>query len=186
MDEVSFSAKLPKYTLSELQQLRLNCLAYERGDLASLVEMELRQRPKPRKPRVRSKAKSPVRVTFDGDVREWEHARDAYVWLLEKFIAAAPHVFDVDPHRASELAPGTRRNHFAERETELFYSSPHLALSSSNFARLSNGWVADVDVSNDRKLEILLRLSLICGLSYRSRWRFDETLRPQQDFPDFF
>lgn len=96
MDESAFIARLPRCTVLELQQLLLNCLERERDDFALLVEAELRKRPTPKTSRVRSKKKTPVRVTFDAEVREWAHAKDAYVWLLEKFIAAAPHVFAVD------------------------------------------------------------------------------------------
>jgi hypothetical protein len=109
-------------------------------------------------------------AVFKGQKQSFDTAKDGYVWLLEKFMAIRPELFLGPSSDTVYLAIGKSRNYFAKRPHALFRASPHLADNPGNFARLSNGWFANLNLSNDQKFDILCRFSAVTGLEYETDW----------------
>lgn len=110
---------------------------------------------------------------FRGVQKEFATARDAYVWLVESIIGFCPSIFADHSTAPLRSSLGKSGKYFAKTLEELFHSSPHLSREESAFVRLSNGWVASVTLSNAQKFDILLRLSVVAGLTYPSDWEWN-------------
>lgn len=123
--------------------------------------------------------------------RRFSTARDAYIWLVERFIGLRPEVFtDIKWGTTGYVAVGQRhnergaiRNYFARSPKKLFRKSPHLAENSNNFAQLTNGWYANTNLSNVQKFDILCRFGWVVGLKGGADWDW-EVLDPSEQLAD--
>jgi hypothetical protein len=64
---------------------------------------------------------TPTRCIFDGKEQSFPTAKEAYLWLIERFVEARPSIFNA-PSREETLyvALGNKRNYFAKTPTALF------------------------------------------------------------------
>jgi hypothetical protein len=118
------------------------------------------------------RATTPSIARFRDVQEEFVTGRMAYIWLVENILAEKPTIF-ADPSRKKlEAILGNSRKYFAHNLETLFQDSPHLIAGKSTYARLTNGWVASVTLSNAQKFNILLRLSALARLSYPQDWEW--------------
>jgi hypothetical protein len=120
----------------------------------------------------RSGGRTYNRATFLGEAREFQTAKEGYLWLAENFISKVPDVFANPDGRTARIAIGHGRNYFARSPEKLFGKSPHLADNSANYSKLSNGWFANVNLSNANKFEVLVRLSYAANMAYGEAWEW--------------
>jgi hypothetical protein len=118
------------------------------------------------------KRATPSTARFRDVHKEFSTGREAYIWLVENIVSARPAIFSVPSSKKLAIILGNSRKYFAHNLETLFESSPHLMAEQSTFARLSNGWVASVILSNAQKFGILLRLAALAELSYPQDWEW--------------
>ncbi len=128
---------------------------------------------------------------YKGTTKRFSTAKEAYIWLAERFIGVRPEVFtDIKWETTGYVAIGHRRseghairNYFARSPGKLFRESPHLAEDSNNYFQLANGWYANTNLSNAQKFDILCRFGWVVGLKGGSEWDW-EVLDPSEQLAD--
>lgn len=160
-----------------LMRMRNNALNKKRWDCVAAAEEELiRRYPGWDKPSKRHGPK-PTRAMFKDEVKVFETSKEAYVWLIERFIREYPKPFKTIDWETWFIVKCDRdiykRLYFARSPEKLFYGSDNkeeLAGNPSNYVQLSNGWYANLNISNERKLAILRRFSAVAGLKFKKDW----------------
>lgn len=125
----------------------------------------------------------PAVARFHGRERQFPTSKDAYLWLIERLIETKPIVFDDPSKDTIYLALGKRRNYFGRDLRKMFHASPELADNPSNYGRLSNGWYANLNLSNAQKFDVLMRFAALAGLEYPTDWDW-EVLDPTEALLD--
>lgn len=125
----------------------------------------------------------PTIARFLGKEQHCDSSKDAYVWLVERFINKNPKVFDEPSKDTLFVALGKRRNYFGRSAARMFSGNPELAENSSNYVQLSNGWYANTNLNNAQKFDILMRLAALARLKYPEQWGF-EVLDPSDALMD--
>jgi hypothetical protein len=123
-------------------------------------------------PKGKLKRATPSTARFRDIHKEFATGREAYIWLVENIISARPATFRDPTSKALKIILGNSRKYFAHNLETLFRDSPYLMAEKSTFARLTNGWVASVNLSNAQKFDILLRLSALARLAYPQDWEW--------------
>ena len=149
----------PARTREELVQILRNVLQKEEAGYALSVKEQLDLRfPDWQKPRSRRGGNTPTVVMYRKQVRHFGTATDAFLWLVEQLIQAHPNIFDELETTKRLSIKGSARQWFAKSPEELYYFSSHLADTSAHYRKLSNGWYADVNSSNEQKRNVLVKL----------------------------
>jgi hypothetical protein len=120
-------------------------------------------------------------VSFRGIVKTFSTAKEAYIWLIDKFCAAKPAIlanFLISGHGGINR---WARNYFARSRTQLFLASPHLAEDRNLYEPVSAGWLANVNMDNPRKFLVLRRLAALADFTYGSDWTWDAPDPPAID-----
>jgi hypothetical protein len=116
---------------------------------------------------------------FRGTRKRFDTAKEAYVWLVEHFVASQPEIFEnVRWETTGRVALGRRRasdgrvarNYFARSASALFRQSPSLAKDPNNYVVLQSGWCANTNLSNADKFDILARFGWVLGLKCGADW----------------
>lgn len=137
------------YSQAELEQMLRNCLQQHRTDCADEAKARLdAQYTGWNQPSTRRGGSRATVVRFRGKEHEFESARAAYIWLIERFSEVNPSLFtDLRWETTGYVGVGRRRgpngaarNYFARSPSKLFRQTPALAENQSNFRRMSNGW----------------------------------------------
>lgn len=161
----------PSRSKDELLSIRANALSKDAFSHILVVEQVLEQRfPGWRNgPSSRGGAKLTVAM-FQGEQREFPSQKDAYLWLIERFIARNPKPFvDLD-WQTLLIAKGPRILYFAKSLRVLFRQNPDLAKDKNKHSRLSNGWYAQLILNEDQKVEILERIASVSNLRMGVDW----------------
>lgn len=129
-------------------------------------------------------------AVFKDKSRDFEYAKDAYIWLVGQFARTDPGIFSDQDHRLLSFAPGKggECNYFARSTRVLFKRASHLAEDPTKFYRLSNGWYVNLVLNNDQKFTILTRFGGAIGVSFKKDWDFipdDPTAKLQARFDMF-
>lgn len=172
-----FRARLRSHSEAELKQTLANCQGkdeYAREVLQHLNECF----PGWDKPRTRRGGSRATVARFRGKEQEFETARAAYIWLVERFAQTNPTLFtDVRWETTGYVGVGRRRgkdgaarNYFAKSPAKLFRHTPTLADSPSNYHRLTNGWYVNLNLNTRENFEILCRFSGVSGLQHDGDW----------------
>jgi len=120
-------------------------------------------------------------ATFGTEKKSFDHAKDAYLWLIEHFVKSKPDVFEeptwettgvIAIGRARNREGKPFRNYFAKSPEKLFPETPTLAEKPTNYAKLRNGWYANINLRNDKKLDILIRFGDVLRLVHGTDWSF--------------
>lgn len=120
-------------------------------------------------------------ASFHAKEKSFDHAKDAYLWLIERFIEIKPDILVerswettgvIAVGRARGRAGKPLRNYFAKSPEKLFPETPRLAEKRSNYAKLQNGWYANINLGNHEKLDILIRFGDVLHLAHETDWRF--------------
>ncbi len=177
-----FCARLAAYSRAELEQLLRNCLQQGKTDYAREVKDSLDARfPAWDKPRTRRGGSRATIARFRDKEQEFDSARGAYIWLVERFAEVNPEIFtDVRWETTGYVGVGKRRgpdgaarNYFARTPAKLFRKSPALADTQSNYHRLSNGWYVNLNLNTRENFEILCRFSAVSGLVHDIDWDWE-------------
>ncbi len=107
---------------------------------------------------------TPTTATFRGTAKEFFSEKDAYVWMVERFISYKPQLFT---HTASDdlkyLCYGARgATYFSRSKVEL--RKPH---------SLPNGWYVELNLGNTQKIRNLGRFASAVRLKYEVDWKWD-------------
>lgn len=173
MDLEKFQEMLdsPGMSREELLAIRANVL--RKDDLKHLVAVEQvldRRFPDRRKGPSGRRGARPTVLSFRGEEREFPSQKQAYIWLVERFIAHNPRPFvDLD-WRTVYIVKGPRILYFARSLRALFKQSPRLANDKNKHHRLTNGWYAQLYLSENQKVEILERLGAVAHLKMGVDW----------------
>ncbi len=131
-------------------------------------------------PRDRVKPARPVgakqtKVSFRGAESSFHDAKDAYVWLLNKFIDAEPSFWA----SRREKVRGRVQLYFAKTPEKLLVNSPDLVKQTNIYQQLVDGWIAYVRLANRLKLQNLQDVfAEIADLKFGEDWTWE------QDRPD--
>lgn len=164
----------PARSRSEIEQMMMNAITARETDLARIAKEELDRRfPGWNKPR-RAKASRarPTDSMFRGKTKHFPTAKDAYIWLIERFVSASPAVFQNITFDTVFIAKGKQCNYFARSVQKLFHHSPRLAEDHNNYVKLSNGWYANTNLNNRQKFEILCRFAGVAKLEHEKDWNW--------------
>lgn len=107
---------------------------------------------------------------FQSERASFETAKDGYIWLVEKLLKKGREVLSQDGTKLASAGLGTI---LARTPEELFPGSPHLSSDNSKYVRLSNGWVANVNLNNAQKFAALLRLGALAGAVFPTDWDWE-------------
>lgn len=163
----------PRRTRDELKQMHRNALAKGKSELAHIAKLALDERfPGWDNRRKRSGGATPTVAAFRGEEMWFPSAKEAYVWLMGKFVWERPDVLGGELWKREFVAKGRRVNYFARDLRSLFPHSLHLADDPQMYARLGNGWFADLNLSNQQKSNILHRFAAIAGFKYGEDWNW--------------
>ena len=110
---------------------------------------------------------------FQGSEKHFSTSKEAYLWLVERFIAEKPDLFDHVNWETTYVSKGRKRAYFSRDITALFQGSPHLADDRNNYAPLTNGWFANTNLSNAQKFEVLCRFSGVTKLRQDDDWDWE-------------
>lgn len=162
----------PRRTKEELLQMRSNAIAAGQPEFARLAEEILHHRYSGwNVARSKRSGATPTTVSFKSDERSFQSAKEAYVWLIERFLRFHPEPFLNLNWETAFIAKGQKRNYFGRDPKTMFHESPHLAADLNNWTRLSNGWVVNLNLSNAQKLDILMKFAAVAKLSLQD-WRW--------------
>ncbi|HNA04393.1 MAG TPA: hypothetical protein PLV48_10965 [Rhodocyclaceae bacterium] len=161
----------PRRTKDELRNMLNNAVQNSKPDYARAAKDALDGRfPGWNDVRAKRVGATPTRVVFRGVERRYETAKDAYTWLIERFIEAHPEPFINLDWEIAFVAKGRQRNYFGRTLKRMFHGSPHLADDANNFARLTNGWYVNLNLSNDKKFAILCNFAAVGKFKYGEEW----------------
>ncbi len=163
----------PRRTKTELNQMRENAIQRGESEFARIVHDELNRR-FPGWDEVHSKrvGATPTRVAFRGVERRFETAKGAYLWLIERFIEAHPGPFLEVSWETVFVAKGTCRLYFARNLKRMFFRTPRLASDANNYVKLTNGWYANLNLSNEQKFSILCKFAAVGKFKYEE-WAWE-------------
>lgn len=161
-------------TKDELQNMLSNALNKGETEFARIAKDELDIRfPGWDSVRSRKGGATPTIVAFRGAEHRFETAKDAYFWLIQKFIEAHPEPFATLNWETVFVAKGKRRNYFGRDLEKMFHGSPYLADDQNNYKKLSNGWYANLNLSNDQKFDILCKFAAVGKFDFSREWKWE-------------
>lgn len=161
----------PNRSEQELRTILQNTLKKDAREHAAIVKTEIDRRfTEADALKSRRSGAKPTTSSFLNDRQRFPTSKAAYLWLIEKFMAVKPDIFDHPSKNTIFIALGTRRNYFGRSLDKMFHGTPHLAKDHNNYARLSNGWYANVNLSNSEKFDILSRFAAIAAMEYETQW----------------
>ena len=176
-----------------LKQRFENCRANPKyADYAQAARQELDARfPGWDKPRTRRGGSRTTTARFREKREEFETARAAFIWLVERFAAKNPTLFtDVRWETTGYVGVGRRRgpqgaarNYFARQPSKLFRQTPALAENPNNFHQLTNGWYLNLNLNTRENFEILCRFAAVSKLKHGDEWDW-EVLDPTEQLSD--
>jgi hypothetical protein len=106
---------------------------------------------------------------FDYD-RSFGLQREAYEWLLNNFIRKRPDILE-DQRTLDYISQGNGRRFLDRDWKNLWEKSWHLAEDHGlHHIKLSGGWYANINLSEDAKLGVLRRFAKIAGFKEGTEW----------------
>lgn len=174
LDKFSKVVSDPARSEQDLKTMLANALQKGAREYAAVAKAELDRRfPGWDIVRSRKGGAKPTIARFLAKEQSFSTSRDAYLWLIERFVSAKPSVFDDPSKDTIYLALGKKRNYFGRNLKKMFHGTPHLAENPSNYARLANGWFANLNLNNAQKFDILMRFAALAGMEYPSQWDWE-------------
>ena len=150
----------PALTRKELEQVLHNVLNLNERERAHEVRDVLDARfPGWEAPTHRRGGATETIARFGNVERQFDSAKEAYLWMVERFSDANPELFsDVRWETTGYVAVGKQRgvegatrNYFARQPSKLFRKTARLAEDHNKYHKLSNGWYANMNLSNAEK-----------------------------------
>jgi hypothetical protein len=187
-----FRLRLKNYSRSELEQTFRNCVQQRNVEYAHEAKDQLDARyPGWDKPRTHHGGSKPTIARFRDKRSEFETAKAAYIWLVERFAQVNPSLFaDVRWETTGYVCVGRRRgsggsarNYFAKSPVKLFRRTPTLADNPNNYHLLTNGWYLNLNLNTRENFEILCRFSAVSQFKHDIDWDWD-VLDPTEQLHD--
>lgn len=173
--------KNPLLTKAELVTMRANALNQSAVEHVHLVEQVLEHSfPGWRTVRTRRGGSNPTEAMFMGNTRRFETQKEAYIWLMERFIQHYPTPFTQIDWQTVFVAKGARTLYFARSLKNLFLTSPEHAADPCKYRRLTNGWYAKLVLSEHQKIELLEKFAAIAGLRMGRDWDWNDRSKGAQ------
>jgi hypothetical protein len=164
MDISRFQEQLndPANSRQDLLTMRENAIRKGEREFARVAEDTLDKRfPGWNQVRSRRGRVTPTDVRFFAERRHFGTAKEAYVWLIERFVQHYPKPFvDLD-WETIFLAKGPRAVFFARSLGKLSGEKEHLADDPNKYQRLTNGWFANSFSATSRRLKSCSSLDLL-------------------------
>lgn len=162
----------PRHNQADLMRMRENALSKNAIEHIHAAEMALTQRyPNWRNVKSRRAGAKAIDVEFLGQKQHCDSEKDAYIWLIERFIQHYPKPFVVLDWETVFVAAGPRSLYFAKSLNRLFGESyERLAQKQHNWRRLSNGWYAKLVLNEKQKLGLLNKFSAVAQLRFGVDW----------------
>lgn len=171
----------PRRTQEELKTMLANALAKGEIDYAGIVEYRLDDVfPGWNDVRTRKGGSTPTVAGFRGVDRHFDTAKEAYCWLIEKFIEAYPTLFESPNWETIFVAAGRQRNYFGRDLKKMFHGSPHLASDPNFYSKLPSGWYVNLNLSNREKLRILCNFAAVAQFKHNVDWRWEVEGAPKE------
>ncbi len=174
MDIHRFHALLedPARNQTDLITMRQNALHINAVEHVHAAECALDARfPNWRNPRGRRGGSHPTRVEYLGRKEYCESEKEAYIWLIERFVQHYPKPFVELDWETVFVAKGPRAMYFARSLRRLFGEKhQHLAADHNKYCQLSNGWFAKLVLSESQKLGLLRKFAELAGLRFGTDW----------------
>lgn len=127
----------------------------------------------------------PTVAMFQGEVREFPSQKEAYIWLIERFVANNPSPFVNLNWETVFIVKGQEVLYFAKSLLVLFLQKPHLGEDPNMHHRLSNGWYARLVLNEEQKVEILERIAAVSRFKMGVDWDWNSRgLAPGRLDPD--
>lgn len=117
----------------------------------------------------RGGTKSPIEVSFRGAVQIFDDAKQAYIWIMEKFVAAEEIHLSLSSWQEKFVNPGAARKNIARSLPELFVRSPHLRSDKNKWHQLRNGWYLNLNIKTEDKRTVLFSYAQVAGIN-GSEW----------------
>lgn len=106
-----FRERCAEVTVNDLIRMHQNAQIKGAAEFVHVAEEALNRRfPGWNRGRTRS---TPTRVRFGGEEQLLQSAKEAYIWLIEKFIANGPSILGQVDWSTRFVAEGTKRSYFA-------------------------------------------------------------------------
>lgn len=173
MDIDRFRALLddPEKSKQDLLAMRENALRVSALEHVRAAEQALDLRfPSWRTIRSRRGGSKPTDVEFQGKTMHFESEKEAYIWLIERFIQHYSKPFVELNWETVFVAKGPRALYFAKSLRRLFGNRQHLAEDSNKYHRLTNGWYAKLVLSELQKLSLLIKFATVAQLKFGTNW----------------
>lgn len=125
---------------------------------------------------------NPVRVTFKNQQAHFDSSKEAYLWLLCKFLDERPDILESETTKA-RITEGRCRTYIGRRPEDLFQRSPRQADDPAYFEQVTHGYYAITNLSDDIKFDVLARFALYADFKYERDWTWDDGLNRRPDEP---
>lgn len=116
---------------------------------------------------------TPSRARFRGEERDFDSAKDAYVFLVDRFLRANPELLDFPYSDELAITLSSVRKQFARDVDSLFEKSQHLALDPNNYTQVASGWFANLNTKNEQKVANIYALSALGRFKLGEDWSWD-------------
>ena len=161
----------PGRSKNDLLSMRDNAIAKNALEHVHLAERVLDKRyPAWRSPASKRGGSKPTDAMFLDEVRHFPTEKEAYVWLMERFVEHYPKPFKTIDLETKFVAVGARTLYFAKSLKNLFKTSPAHAADPTKYHRLSNGWYAKLILSEKQKVDLLYKFGTVAGLMMGRQW----------------
>ena len=127
---------------------------------------------------------------FQGRIRHFDSAKDAYVWLFESMI---DHIPSHQPNLLNDyvfsrlIVSGTRGGmYLALSPDALFPHDPKRASNPIYYHLLKNGWYLNLNLSNKQKDERLFALAQFASFEYSKDWSWTGVPAPDESLEEIF
>jgi hypothetical protein len=163
--------KDPQKKQDDLLTMREHALAKNAIEHVHLAERVLDERfPNWRLPRTRRGGSGPTEVMFLGKTKYFSTQKEAYVWLMEQFTQHYPKPFETIDWQTLFVAKGRHTLYFARSLPNLFRTAPDHAADPNKYHRLANGWYAKLVLSEQQKVELLMKFASVANLRMGTDW----------------
>lgn len=173
MDITKFSRLVndPSKTVEEVETMMRNAIRKNEPEFARVAKEALDIRfPGWDSIRHRDSRATPTLVRFNSSEQEFSTAKEAYCWLIERFVETYPGPFNEINWETYFFGAGRTRMYFARDLKRMFRETTHLASDRNNFRRLSNGWYANLNLNNEQKWRILCKFAAVAKFSWEREW----------------
>jgi hypothetical protein len=173
IDRFLISLEDSSKTKADLLAMRDNALGKRATKHAALAERVLDKRfPMWRTPR--GGGGRPTEVSFRGHKKQFHNEKEAYFWLIERFIQHNPAPFAAIDWEREFAAKGARTSYFSKSLEGLFKNAPNHASDPNKYYLLKNGWYAKAQLTEKQKVELLFKFARLAQLKFGGDWDWNE------------